>query len=149
MFSLPFLCILSKFSRSMIETKRYVIGVIFNDKEIRTNFIMIDDKHCDLSTSTFLNLCFPYEQNIMFQDHFWQCKQIWVQDTMDFFVILACFPDSLSVSLLLLSNQLVLEMFAYFLTVYRFPGSGRFLMWLAKRNPGSKNYLGLEIRQKV
>ncbi|XP_076940254.1 uncharacterized protein LOC143609372 [Bidens hawaiensis] len=28
-------------------------------------------------------------------------------------------------------------------------GSGRFLMWLAKRNPGSKNYLGLEIRKKL
>lgn len=28
-------------------------------------------------------------------------------------------------------------------------GSGRFLMWLAKRNPHSKNYLGLEIRKKV
>ncbi|XP_059599175.1 uncharacterized protein LOC100266146 isoform X4 [Vitis vinifera] len=28
-------------------------------------------------------------------------------------------------------------------------GSGRFLMWLAKRNPDSQNYLGLEIRQKL
>nr|GEU51323.1 tRNA (guanine-N(7)-)-methyltransferase-like isoform X2 [Tanacetum cinerariifolium]GEW95704.1 tRNA (guanine-N(7)-)-methyltransferase-like isoform X2 [Tanacetum cinerariifolium] len=28
-------------------------------------------------------------------------------------------------------------------------GSGRFLMWLAKRNPGSKNYMGLEIREKL
>ncbi|CAN1168040.1 tRNA (guanine-N(7)-)-methyltransferase [Linum perenne] len=28
-------------------------------------------------------------------------------------------------------------------------GSGRFLMWLAKRNPDSGNYLGLEIREKV
>ncbi|KAM7512272.1 hypothetical protein LguiB_011147 [Lonicera macranthoides] len=28
-------------------------------------------------------------------------------------------------------------------------GSGRFLMWLAKRNPNSKNYLGLEIRRKL
>lgn len=28
-------------------------------------------------------------------------------------------------------------------------GSGRFLMWLAKRNPEVKNYLGLEIRQKL
>ncbi|GMP24735.1 hypothetical protein CsSME_00001900 [Camellia sinensis var. sinensis] len=28
-------------------------------------------------------------------------------------------------------------------------GSGRFLMWLAKRNLDSKNYLGLEIRKKV
>ncbi|XP_027161584.1 uncharacterized protein LOC113762363 isoform X1 [Coffea eugenioides] len=28
-------------------------------------------------------------------------------------------------------------------------GSGRFLMWLAKRNPSSKNYLGLEIRRKL
>ncbi|KAK1420296.1 hypothetical protein QVD17_21777 [Tagetes erecta] len=28
-------------------------------------------------------------------------------------------------------------------------GSGRFLMWLAKRNPGSKNYMGLEIRKKL
>ncbi|XP_059649035.1 uncharacterized protein LOC132294990 [Cornus florida] len=28
-------------------------------------------------------------------------------------------------------------------------GSGRFLMWLAKRNPDTKNYLGLEIRQKL
>ncbi|KAK3008277.1 hypothetical protein RJ639_013296 [Escallonia herrerae] len=28
-------------------------------------------------------------------------------------------------------------------------GSGRFLLWLAKRNPSSKNYLGLEIRQKL
>lgn len=28
-------------------------------------------------------------------------------------------------------------------------GSGRFLMWLAKRNLNSKNYLGLEIRKKV
>lgn len=28
-------------------------------------------------------------------------------------------------------------------------GSGRFLMWLAKRNDSSKNYLGLEIRQKL
>ncbi|KAI7755140.1 hypothetical protein M8C21_026010 [Ambrosia artemisiifolia] len=28
-------------------------------------------------------------------------------------------------------------------------GSGRFLMWLAKKNPGSKNYLGLEIRKKL
>ncbi|CAK7341711.1 unnamed protein product [Dovyalis caffra] len=27
-------------------------------------------------------------------------------------------------------------------------GSGRFLIWLAKRNPDSGNYLGLEIRQK-
>ncbi|CAL5323306.1 unnamed protein product [Camellia sinensis] len=29
------------------------------------------------------------------------------------------------------------------------PCSGRFLMWLAKRNLDSKNYLGLEIRKKV
>lgn len=29
------------------------------------------------------------------------------------------------------------------------PGSGRFLIWLARRNPDSGNYLGLEIRQKV
>ncbi|KAI5647649.1 hypothetical protein M9H77_33654 [Catharanthus roseus] len=28
-------------------------------------------------------------------------------------------------------------------------GSGRFLMWLAQRTPNSKNYLGLEIRQKL
>lgn len=28
-------------------------------------------------------------------------------------------------------------------------GSGRFLMWLAKRNVDSRNYLGLEIRQKL
>ncbi|GJS33984.1 tRNA (guanine-N(7)-)-methyltransferase [Tanacetum coccineum] len=28
-------------------------------------------------------------------------------------------------------------------------GSGRFLMWLAKRNPGRKNYMGLEIREKL
>ncbi|XP_024992345.1 uncharacterized protein LOC112526319 [Cynara cardunculus var. scolymus] len=28
-------------------------------------------------------------------------------------------------------------------------GSGRFLMWLAKRNPGSKNYMGLDIRKKL
>ncbi|XP_028126271.1 uncharacterized protein LOC114323010 [Camellia sinensis] len=28
-------------------------------------------------------------------------------------------------------------------------GSGRFLMWLAKRNLDSKNYLGLEIRKKL
>ncbi|XP_077234771.1 tRNA (guanine-N-7) methyltransferase [Tasmannia lanceolata] len=28
-------------------------------------------------------------------------------------------------------------------------GSGRFLIWLAKRCPDSKNYLGLEIRQKL
>ncbi|KAF1877315.1 hypothetical protein Lal_00012087 [Lupinus albus] len=28
-------------------------------------------------------------------------------------------------------------------------GSGRFLMWLAKRNPKVSNYLGLEIRQKL
>nr|GMD71689.1 tRNA (guanine-N(7)-)-methyltransferase-like isoform X2 [Ipomoea batatas] len=28
-------------------------------------------------------------------------------------------------------------------------GSGRFLMYLAKRNPESKNYLGLEIRPKL
>ncbi|KAK6919828.1 tRNA (guanine-N-7) methyltransferase, Trmb type [Dillenia turbinata] len=28
-------------------------------------------------------------------------------------------------------------------------GSGRFLLWLAKRNPVSRNYLGLEIRQKL
>ncbi|KAI3709830.1 hypothetical protein L2E82_39597 [Cichorium intybus] len=28
-------------------------------------------------------------------------------------------------------------------------GSGRFLMWLAKRNSGSKNYMGLEIRKKL
>lgn len=28
-------------------------------------------------------------------------------------------------------------------------GSGRFLLWLAKRNPDSANYLGLEIRHKV
>ncbi|KAK7287200.1 hypothetical protein RIF29_00328 [Crotalaria pallida] len=28
-------------------------------------------------------------------------------------------------------------------------GSGRFLMWLAKRNPKVRNYLGLEIRQKL
>ncbi|OIT20296.1 PREDICTED: uncharacterized protein LOC109220380 isoform X2 [Nicotiana attenuata] len=28
-------------------------------------------------------------------------------------------------------------------------GSGRFLMWLAKRNSSSKNFLGLEIRPKV
>ncbi|KAJ6757657.1 3-DEOXY-D-MANNO-OCTULOSONIC-ACID TRANSFERASE/TRNA GUANINE-N 7 - -METHYLTRANSFERASE [Salix koriyanagi] len=28
-------------------------------------------------------------------------------------------------------------------------GSGRFLIWLAKRNPDSGNYLGLEIRQKL
>lgn len=32
---------------------------------------------------------------------------------------------------------------------WRNTGSGRFLMWLAKRNPNSKNYLGLEIRRKV
>ncbi|KAB5529662.1 hypothetical protein DKX38_019743 [Salix brachista] len=31
----------------------------------------------------------------------------------------------------------------------KFPGSGRFLIWLAKRNPDSGNYLGLEIRQKL
>ncbi|CAN0920458.1 tRNA (guanine-N(7)-)-methyltransferase [Linum grandiflorum] len=28
-------------------------------------------------------------------------------------------------------------------------GSGRFLIWLAKRNPDSGNYLGLEIREKL
>uniref|UniRef100_A0A2P2KCN9 tRNA (guanine(46)-N(7))-methyltransferase n=1 Tax=Rhizophora mucronata TaxID=61149 RepID=A0A2P2KCN9_RHIMU len=28
-------------------------------------------------------------------------------------------------------------------------GSGRFLIWLAKRNPDSGNYLGIEIRQKL
>lgn len=28
-------------------------------------------------------------------------------------------------------------------------GSGRFLLWLSKRNPDSNNYLGLEIRQKA
>ncbi|KAL2251326.1 UNVERIFIED_CONTAM: tRNA (guanine-N(7)-)-methyltransferase [Sesamum indicum] len=28
-------------------------------------------------------------------------------------------------------------------------GSGRFLLWLAKRNTGSRNYLGLEIRPKL
>ncbi|XP_021282612.1 uncharacterized protein LOC110415321 isoform X2 [Herrania umbratica] len=28
-------------------------------------------------------------------------------------------------------------------------GSGRFLMWLAKQNPDSQNYLGLEIRAKL
>ncbi|KAJ4721400.1 tRNA (Guanine-N(7)-)-methyltransferase [Melia azedarach] len=28
-------------------------------------------------------------------------------------------------------------------------GSGRFLIWLARRNPDSSNYLGLEIRQKL
>ncbi|KAJ7950644.1 tRNA (Guanine-N(7)-)-methyltransferase [Quillaja saponaria] len=28
-------------------------------------------------------------------------------------------------------------------------GSGRFLIWLAKRNPEVRNYLGLEIRQKL
>ncbi|KAK4416153.1 tRNA (guanine-N(7)-)-methyltransferase [Sesamum alatum] len=28
-------------------------------------------------------------------------------------------------------------------------GSGRFLLWLAKRNAGSRNYLGLEIRPKL
>ncbi|GAU36311.1 hypothetical protein TSUD_353550 [Trifolium subterraneum] len=28
-------------------------------------------------------------------------------------------------------------------------GSGRFLMWLAKRTPKVRNYLGLEIRQKM
>ncbi|KAK9273627.1 hypothetical protein L1049_018517 [Liquidambar formosana] len=28
-------------------------------------------------------------------------------------------------------------------------GSGRFLLWLAKRNADSRNYLGLEIRQKL
>ncbi|KAM0003501.1 putative tRNA (guanine(46)-N(7))-methyltransferase [Helianthus debilis subsp. tardiflorus] len=28
-------------------------------------------------------------------------------------------------------------------------GSGRFLMWLAKKNPRSKNYMGLEIRKKL
>lgn len=28
-------------------------------------------------------------------------------------------------------------------------GSGRFLLWLAKQNLGSKNFLGLEIRQKL
>lgn len=28
-------------------------------------------------------------------------------------------------------------------------GSGRFLLWLAKRNPSSNNYLGLEIRKKL
>ncbi|KAL9423110.1 hypothetical protein AB3S75_035244 [Citrus x aurantiifolia] len=28
-------------------------------------------------------------------------------------------------------------------------GSGRFLIWLARRNPDSGNYLGLEIRQKL
>ncbi|PNX55666.1 tRNA (guanine-N(7))-methyltransferase-like protein, partial [Trifolium pratense] len=28
-------------------------------------------------------------------------------------------------------------------------GSGRFLMWLAKRTPKVRNYLGLEIRQRV
>ncbi|KAA3473039.1 tRNA (guanine-N(7)-)-methyltransferase-like [Gossypium australe] len=28
-------------------------------------------------------------------------------------------------------------------------GSGRFLLWLAKQNPDSKNYLGLEIRAKL
>lgn len=39
--------------------------------------------------------------------------------------------------------------FNFLLTLTKFPGSGRFLMWLAKRNPDSQNYLGLEIRQKV
>ncbi|KAJ1399408.1 hypothetical protein SESBI_30342 [Sesbania bispinosa] len=29
------------------------------------------------------------------------------------------------------------------------PGSGRFLMWLAKRTPKVRNYLGLEIRQRL
>ncbi|XP_031484525.1 uncharacterized protein LOC116253703 isoform X3 [Nymphaea colorata] len=28
-------------------------------------------------------------------------------------------------------------------------GSGRFLMWLAKKHPQSRNYLGLEIREKL
>lgn len=28
-------------------------------------------------------------------------------------------------------------------------GSGRFLLWLAKNNPQSRNFLGLEIRPKV
>ncbi|KAG4121940.1 hypothetical protein ERO13_D11G237000v2 [Gossypium hirsutum] len=28
-------------------------------------------------------------------------------------------------------------------------GSGRFLLWLAKQNPDSQNYLGLEIRAKL
>ncbi|KAL4355325.1 hypothetical protein GQ457_06G016070 [Hibiscus cannabinus] len=28
-------------------------------------------------------------------------------------------------------------------------GSGRFLLWLAKQNPDSQNYLGLEIREKL
>ncbi|KAK8271413.1 hypothetical protein V6Z12_D11G260800, partial [Gossypium hirsutum] len=30
-----------------------------------------------------------------------------------------------------------------------FSGSGRFLLWLAKQNPDSQNYLGLEIRAKL
>lgn len=37
----------------------------------------------------------------------------------------------------------------YSLTKQHTAGSGRFLMWLAKRNLHSKNYLGLEIRKKV
>ncbi|KAG6750861.1 hypothetical protein POTOM_045376 [Populus tomentosa] len=36
-----------------------------------------------------------------------------------------------------------------FLSLYSTSGSGRFLIWLAKRNPDSGNYLGLEIRQKL
>ncbi|GFP93923.1 tRNA (guanine-n(7)-)-methyltransferase [Phtheirospermum japonicum] len=35
------------------------------------------------------------------------------------------------------------------LTVDIGTGSGRFLIWLAKRNPGLRNYLGLEIRPKL
>lgn len=33
--------------------------------------------------------------------------------------------------------------------VTNLPGSGRFLLWLAKQNSDFRNYLGLEIRQKV
>lgn len=45
-----------------------------------------------------------------------------------------------------------LQLFVYkalLLTNISLPGSGRFLIWLAKNSVEPRNYLGLEIRQKV
>lgn len=48
-----------------------------------------------------------------------------------------------------IGDRNVYLMLTYISNFEKPPGSGRFLIWLARRNPDSGNYLGLEIRQKV
>lgn len=47
------------------------------------------------------------------------------------------------------SSRTIKQSFEYLINIQTMSGSGRFLMWLAKRTPKVRNYLGLEIRQKV